>query len=102
MYKTHRTEGSVVPVAVRHVSPKIPVAARGGGRETRAGTPGERNTGGRRPGERQQSTGRRRPSKRSRVRAGDARQAIHGQATARRAIAERGRATAQPAITEYS
>ena len=22
MYKTHRTEGSVVPVAVRHVSPK--------------------------------------------------------------------------------
>ena len=23
MYKTHRTEGSVVPVAVRHVSPKL-------------------------------------------------------------------------------
>ena len=37
MYKTHRTEGSVVPVAVRHVSPKIPVAARGGGRATWAG-----------------------------------------------------------------
>ena len=32
MYMTHRTVGSVVPVAVRHVSPKIPVAARGGGR----------------------------------------------------------------------
>ena len=27
MYKTHRTEGSVVPVAVRHVSPNV-VAAR--------------------------------------------------------------------------
>ena len=38
MYKTHRTEGSVVPVAVRHVSPKLPVAAQG----RRAGRQSER------------------------------------------------------------
>ena len=29
MYKTHRTEGSVVPVAVRHVSPKTPCCRKG-------------------------------------------------------------------------
>ena len=40
MYKTHRTEGSVVPVAVRHVSPKLPVAAQG----RRAGRQSERGT----------------------------------------------------------
>ena len=38
MYKTHRTEGSVIPVAVRHVSPKLPVAAQG----RRAGRQNER------------------------------------------------------------
>ena len=49
MYKTHRTEGSVVPVAVRHVSPKNP-CCRKGRREGNIGEPpGERNQGERRP-----------------------------------------------------
>ena len=70
MYKTHRTEGSVVPVAVRHVSPKNP-CCRKGRREGNLGEPpGERNPGERRPAgageqrssEQEQSASERRPA----------------------------------------
>ena len=38
MYTTHRTGGSVIPVAVRHVSSKFPVAAgEVGGKSSRLG-----------------------------------------------------------------
>ena len=46
MYTTHRTVGLVIPVAVRHVIQKLPVAAWGGGREV--GTVRRRPLGDRR------------------------------------------------------
>jgi len=70
MYKTHRTEGSVVPVAVRHVSPKNPCCRKGRW---------EGNTG--------------EPAWRAKPGRATARRAIaeHGRATAQQAGAERGR-----------
>ena len=93
---THRTVGSVIPVAVRHVSPKslLPQGEAGGkhGRarlasETRAGD-GPASDSRARAGDG--------PASGSRARAGGAQQTIHERATAWQATAEAaGQATAQ-------
>jgi len=77
MYKTHRTEGSVVPVAVRHVSPKNP-CCRKGRREGNIGEPlGERNQGERRPAGDSGARANDGPASKGRARASGAQQTIH-------------------------